>query len=401
MIVKDSILDYILANYSQVELFAKYFKTTGASIEYCLLNTSNKINNPLRNDHNPSLGFMYRDDGRLICKDWAHNIYTGDIFDIVGLLHKLNSNRHLVNIAKVIIDDGNNRIVPNRTIATSDELNARGFVNIKFTARKLNESDIKYLTDGGINIPHFNNRHCYGVDKAWIGNRRNSTYSYSRLDPMYAYLLDKSSGGDEIKLYRPKADNKRDKFRSNSSKIFEGVNELYDAETLVITKSRKDKLVIESNLIIDDEYLCDKEYPHPLSIGTNADSCITSFNSETNRIKSNLASYLKTKYDRVIINVDYDKAGVMNAFYHNILYGFIPVFIGNNNDIYSQFDSKEIERFFSTILNINSHVTLFAGLFKNFIESHRGGYKDKDFFEYFTTNGQSKGEVLVNKLFKI
>jgi len=107
MKISSSILTHILTNYSQPVLFAKYFRLPLSSIEYCLEDKNNKVNNPLREDYTPSLGFMYKTDGKLICKDWGDDIYSGDIFEIVGVLTSLNCNnsKDFITICRYIIDD--------------------------------------------------------------------------------------------------------------------------------------------------------------------------------------------------------------------------------------------------------------------------------------------------------
>jgi hypothetical protein len=91
----------------------------------------------------------------------------------------------------------------------------------------------------------------------------------------------------------------------------------------------------------------------------------------------------------------------MNAFYHNKLYGFDVVFLGNNKDIYSEFTNKEVQRYFDKILLINPNITLFNGLLRAFIKEYANIYMEKDMFEYCTVNGVNKGEELINIIFKI
>ena len=91
MIVKSNIRDTIIANYDQVELFAKYLKIDRSNIDYCLKDKSYKISNPLRNDENPSMGFMYVGN-KLYYKDWAIDEYSGDIdADILKAQQKIDA----------------------------------------------------------------------------------------------------------------------------------------------------------------------------------------------------------------------------------------------------------------------------------------------------------------------
>jgi len=411
MKVYSSIIEHILNNYKQIALFSKYFRLPVSSIEYCLEHKTNKVNNPLRKDYTPSLGFLIKDDGKLISKDWADDSYSGDIFDLVGLL--LNKS---VRIPKEFMDICNN-IINNNEINNSkvDEIirnvNNKHRKIIKFKDRPFSTSDIKYWTEGGANIQHLKNRNVYPAQYIWIDNMLTPYYIHSQFNPAYIYYLGTDKGNDIIKTYNPNGD-RGFKFRTNNKSVFEATHELYYADTLIITKSRKDKIVIESLLHYEDVYVSDLESDVIFLIVLAANKtlvtnnlelpkyCITSFNSESYKISIDLNNYLKKIYNNIIIQVDYDKTGILNAFYHHILFGYKVVFLGNNTDIYSTFTNKEIKRYFDKLLLINPNLTLFNSMLKIFIEEHRDNYKDKDIFEYCTSNGVNKGEDLVNNLFK-
>ncbi len=409
MKIYTSIIDYILNNYSQEILFAKYFKLPLSSIEYCLEDTTHKVNNPLRKDYRPSLAFMYKDDGKLISKDWSDDTYTGDIFDLVALLLGLNvmKSKEFMEICSTIIN--NNNVLTEAVEANISTANNKKFTEIRFKKKQYTIANCKYWTDGGVNLNHLINRNVFAAQYIWIEHMENPYYVYEVVDPAYVYYLGVHNGLDKIKVYRPNVEDKLQKFRTNNKGVFEAEHELYKADTLIIAKSRKDKLVIESQLHYDDEYVCDNLGVIFLLISASnypdEDSkhkyCITSFNSESYRLNDRLVKYLKSVYNNIIIYVDYDKTGILNAFYHNVLYDIDCVFLGNSNNIYDEFTNKEIQRYFDKILLIDNRLTLFSGMLKAFIEEHSGNFKQKDLFEYNTVNGINKGEELINKLFKI
>lgn len=404
MKIQHSIVDFILANYNQNDLMAKYFKLDIKSINYCLLDVSNKVNNPLRNDAHPSLSFMYREDGKLISKDWADDTYTGDIFDIVSVLTGLSIYipNEFVKICNYIID---NNVISNKIIDNNIKLNnIKSFTNIRFKRRALVRSDINYLTKGGININYFLQT-SFAVEYVWIGNNTIPAYAYNSNDPAYVYYLGAFNNNDILQVYRPFAYNKLDKFRTNCKTVFQAEHELYHADTLIITKSRKDKFVLDSLLVDNDfTYVCDvKKVSIFHSTGyvekDKPKYCITSFTSETMRITDKIYNILTRFYNNIIIFVDFDEEGIRNAFYHNVLYGIKCVFLGNNNDLESKFTDKRIKRMFDKILLVNPNITLYSGMVKSFINEHKNNYNEKDIFEYTTVNGVNKGEELINKLF--
>ena len=105
MIVGNTLKEFILLNYDQEQLFAKYMGLPIAEITECILDRAYKITNPLRIDKNPSLGFYYDSKNKLRCWDYAVSIYRFDIFDLVGYLINTDSNNAtgFVKICNTII----------------------------------------------------------------------------------------------------------------------------------------------------------------------------------------------------------------------------------------------------------------------------------------------------------
>jgi len=391
----NSKIDFILNNYSQIDIFAKIFNVTREDIEYCLEHTSNKIHNLLRGDMNPSLGFMYRSDGRLISKDWANDNFTGDIFDVLATVKGLDVRKDFVKLCNFIIDNNSTSLNPNKAIINN--IKNKEFTIIKYEIKQFDDNDIKYFTKGGISLNILNIRNVFAAKYIWVNNMHEPVYVYNKYKPAYIYSFGLENRKEIVKIYNPKADDKKYKFITNNKLVFEAPHELYDADVLIITKSRKDKLVIESLLQGVEETLGNM----PLcNIGSPVTYCVTSFNSEKYRLTSRLVEYLRVHYKKIIINVDFDKTGIMNAFYHNILYNIDCVFLGNNSNIYDEFNNKELIRYFASINKIKKDVTLVNEMLEYFIDINKNSFEDKDLFDYVSNNGINKGKKLINKMFK-
>jgi hypothetical protein len=410
MIGKLDIKSHIIANYNQIQLYAKYLDIDVEEIEYCLLDKNNKISNPLRIDGHPSLGFMFYDNGKLIAKDWGNSFYTGDIFYIIGLLsdNDCNDTRDFITICDIILN--------NNSIDGAIKSNQINILNkqtslIKYTDRRFNKVDLTFWETGGITVKHLYIRHVFAAKYVWIDNMDIPVYIFNNINnPSYIYYLGcNNNNKSTIKVYSPLGD-KKNKFRTNNNNILEASCELYKADTLIITKSRKDKLAIECNLY-DNNYNC---YVSDLiskqltatsfkSIGSDSIKlptyCVTSFNSESNRLKSDVVDGLKEIYNNIIINTDYDKQGILNGFHHNTLFNIKTVFLGRKLDK-DLFTNKEKVAIIRKIQHINSDITLFSSMIDNYIDIHSSNYKDKDIFDYITSNGIDKGRILINKLFK-
>jgi len=408
MKLTNNIKDHILINYNQIQLFAKYLNIPISDIEYCLEHTSNKIRNPLRNDINPSLGFMFYDNGKLVMKDWANNTYSGDIFQLVGLLsnNDCNDTSGFINICNIILE--NNTISNTVKSKQIHKLNRTKSI-IKFKARNYSIDNIEYWNNGGVSLNHLYNRDVYVAQFIWINNMVDPIYIYTSSNPAYVYYLGKKDNLDILQVYNPFEDRKF-KFKTNNTSIFQAPYELYNADTLIITKSRKDKLVIECNLFdkygksienyIESNLNNDIFFHIGISSKYTLQYCVTSFNSESARLTPDLLKELYRMYNNIIINVDFDKEGIMNGFYHYILYDIKTVFIGTNKLNKNSFTSREIRLMFNRILKINNNITLYEDMFKQYIKNNSGTNNSKDLFEYFTNNGKSNGIKLINKMFK-
>lgn len=407
MIPSVNMVEHIINNYNQIGLFSRYMGIPIDDINYCLENTSNKIHNPLREDYDPSLGFMYKhSNSKLQCKDWGDDSYSGDIFDMIALLSGLNSNESIdfVKIFKLIVN--NNDINTKVKSDIISRINNKSFKDIRYVSRQFISDDITFWTNGGVDINHLKFRNIYPVEHLWIDDMNFPIYTSKPSNPVYSYHLGRDKQSREIvKTYAPR--DKELKFRTNNKIVFEALGELYNARVLIITKSRKDKVAIECMLMDDDKPVSTLAHTLQsiLALSKDIDDCmtycVTSFNSESYRIKPDLAKYLKSIYDIIIINTDYDKQGILNSFYHNVLYGFHSVFLGNNKLSIDEFKDKELNRYFNKIHLIDNKVTLFRGRFYDFINENRDSHIYKDIFDYTTNNGIEKGTKLVNNLFNV
>jgi len=403
MRLSTSLVGTIINNYDQVELFAKYLNLDREYIDYCLKDKRNKIRNPLRDDNNASLSFMYKDDGKLVQKDWANSTYDGDIFDLIGLMVGLDPiiSNDFITIFKIIVNSHkiNNSIVKRHT----SEINKREISIIKIQENDVNMIG-KYFSKVGITKDHLKLRNVFDTRFVWINDMNNILYGATKSDPIIGYYIGEEYNTQLYKIYRPFS-SKGLKFSTNSNKLFEAPQELYKTNILIITKSRKEKLTIEANLkdetgnTIISQLLTNTFTLFPIgTCNTVPEYCVTSFNSETYLISPDIAEWLNNTYDIVAINTDYDKTGIINAFYHYILYGFTPVMLGNSRFNINMFSESDIKNLFNRINLVDTNVTLHKGLLSDFIEEHRNSYSIKDIYEYGCKD-KDKLSTLINNIF--
>lgn len=306
MLLEDNskLKNYILKEYNQVEIFAQYLDIPESDIEYCLLNKSNKINNLHRGDEHPSLGFMYVIDketgeNKLKMYDFADPKYRGDCFELVKMIKHIPFVKGLsfINICKDIIKTMQSRTIiakPRQVI----EVKEKECSTISIEGRLWTVSDINYWKKQGFSYEEIKTD-IIPVQNAYFNDKL--IYIYNASDPCYHYITGYYKSKVLRKLYFPKRSkkDKRGRFVTNNGFFaLEGLHELRKADILVITKSYKDRKLL-------------KKIIKQLSLEHTIE--ITNFTAETFPLSNDLIKALFNTYPNVIINTDFDYAGVTAA----------------------------------------------------------------------------------------
>lgn len=329
----DNLRNYILTTISQERIFAYYLGIDVKDIEYCLIRKQNRICNPLRNDIDPSLGFNYYRN-KLYMYDFASASYRGDVFYIVGLLHGFNSrsSKDFVKICRTIIDN----VILNKI---KDDNTIKSFVNlvehidnnnkirvIKVETREWDKEDKKIWNKWKISISDLDSNYVYPVESFWI----DKDY-YKPYDKCYAYLLGKIEDITLWEIYFPLRNKKGKypKFITNNTKHVNCIWELHKTKNLILTKSRKDVIVLK-NILNSNPF----EFSNLFSV--------THLGSETTRLNEKEAELLNNLYDNVYMFTDFDREGVSCANYHKRKYNFKTMFLTNGRFNTTDYYSKDI-----------------------------------------------------------
>lgn len=381
-----SIRDFILNNYSQVELFSKYMGINEGDILNCIHNNK-RVKNVLRNEENASLTFTFYDN-KLRMHDYGANEYRGDIFDLVGLLIGQSSNNRqgFINICKYIISNGNiTTIAKVNPIAKKDRE-----IIIKVTGKNFNTSDFDFWMVGLHTTPDLLNKEgIYSLLSAIVysNNEELYNYHYKYDNPCYAYFFDSVNDKNLIKLYFPNRTKKEVRYITNNKYNFEGINALYKSDYLVITKGYKERVILRNYL------------PY--------NYCVTNFSSESVLLTRDQLAGLLTVYKKIFINVDYDTTGIVNAFYHcyranlHNVKKVIPIFINNSNQKIIA-DNKTVHLYnelkqTSTTLTLDNLVEKVL----TFANDNKGEYKEKDLFDLARVISPKVMKDYINYKFKI
>jgi len=312
---KNNLKTYILNRLRQEEIFAYYLDINVTYIDWCLSNKSYKINNPLRNDVNPSLGFSYKGN-KVYFRDFANKYYNGDCFNLVAMLHNkdINNAQGFVETCNIIIDN----MIYNKpkNIKLINICNNEVHITeskskvIEIFDRRYNSNDLQYWKQFSIGEADLIENKVFAVSSYKVGE-----FYFTPKERVFAYYLDKEDDEQKWQLYfidRKKHD-KYPRFITNSNSHLQCTFELKKADNLLITKSRKDVIVLKKLI---------KSLPYH----TVPSIAITSLTSENVTLPNKLIDNLFNLYSNIYSLTDLDKTGVAFARHHK-KQGIIPLFL--------------------------------------------------------------------------
>lgn len=328
-------------------------------VYYCLESPSHKIFNTLREDNNPSLGFLYKYRNKryiLTVKDFAYNHYDGDIFHIVGIvLNKpCNNPKNFVLICNHIIESLWKNNTLDFTLLKEDKLKYlknRDIDDISVYKRDFNNKDFTYWKQYNFDIDTLNNNYIFAVSSAYYND--NLIYTYRSTDPCYAYYLGKKDSKAIWQLYYPLRAKGKIKFITNNRQsLLSTFNLKLNSDVLVLCKSRKDEILTKQ--------LVDKYLGEPyifISYGDYRNISYSSFASESAILSKELMQALYKIAPIIITITDFDRQGKACGYYHKKHYNTIPLYLTKK-------------------------------------------YKHKDITDYYKEEGEEKSMELVDETFK-
>lgn len=343
--------DYILSRVSQITIFSTYTGIEIDVIQHCI-DTGEFISSPFREDINPSFGFRYDNKNKLKGRDFA-GYWWGDCIDAAStvlseIIHRpidisiknqfLFVLKHIAYTFRNIIygqdKDENNIISINNAIN-----NVRSNKPIiEIVTRPWNNLDAKYWGQFGINLNFLNTHFVYPVDQFYINRTINPIpkyfYDKDKTDLCYGYMLGQDSKGIvNIKLYFPNRNKKTEvKFITNSNNIEGIINlELDNYDAIIITKSTKDRLSLESYLSnCNRSILYGEAQQRTRQIG------IINIPHETYKLKQTEYNWIRSKLSPnglIISLMDNDRTGLMEAIMLKNNYNIIPIIIPKEYEV--------------------------------------------------------------------
>jgi 5S rRNA maturation endonuclease (ribonuclease M5) len=286
----------ILSKISEHDIFKRYinnFKDINKS--FC---------SELRDDRHPSCRIYTNECNALRYKDFSN----GDHFDCWNyVMNKFNCNYfEALNIISCDFNIKNVTIDINPRILVKNDLPVKSLVKLEVECQPFNIHDFNYWNQYLItfemlefyNVKSAKRVFLYKDDTRYIFEYKNSS-------PKYAYLFN----GD-LKIYSP-YDVSGKWMRVGNNYEFEGWDQLDEsAEFVIITKSLKDVMNYRM-------------------IGINA----VALPSETSKLTNSSVGMLKAKFNKIIINLDFDRQGIESTKKIVNEYGFNHFYVDDEKDL--------------------------------------------------------------------
>lgn len=285
-------IDDVLEKISEYDIF-----------KYYMGNSDWKINqvtySPFRNEKNPSF-LIGINSNRLYFIDFTDTSKRGSCFDFVKILFNLNNLKEVLDLIDKDFGLGfkeeTNTKVYQKLITVYEQPKdiIKHYSNIQVITRKFFDDELEYWNSYGISLEDLKQNNVYALSKVYI-NKKLVSVPITTLRFGYLYK-------DSWKIYTPFAKDRKLKWYPNNVPITEtdGLEDLQECNKLLITKSKKDYMVIK------------KIYPHVCAVQNEGVACFSSKNIEL----------IKSKSNKQILSFDSDEPGVKNSLHITKLFDF-------------------------------------------------------------------------------
>lgn len=300
-LTKDIILDRI----SQEEIFAYFLNISVSDIQRAV-SSNTLLHSAFRHDPTPSMGFTYRRDGKLVCRDFG-GYFWGDCFDVVKYI---NHTSNFMEILTIIADafqmftaGRKESIISNNGTFTIQ----KAYKEFTFEFRDWNKHDIARWGSWGCDMDVVDEYDVKPVEEFYINGYLyavGNNYKY----PIYAAYLGMIDNKQYWKINLP---GRVPKYISNGD-IIQGIRQIKKVDKGGIIKSLKDTIALRS-----------AASRRALSLQGLAP------NSENTIIDLQTFNFIAGYYKDIFTFSDFDRTGIMFGNRMRKAYKTKPYFLTN------------------------------------------------------------------------
>lgn len=309
---KQTLLEKLYDNVDAYDIYNHFFLEAGCTEQDIIVNQGILYRSPFRYDEKPTVSlFTSKKTKDILFTDFAlgktgdvlkfvnmyakhQGIYVETLFDTISYINmQMELNLFTSNPKKIKVS---NRALPERQKSP-----------LLFKSREFTNKDLKYWQQFNVSKELLIEHDIRSIQ--YMLNENNEVvYEFAKNRLAFALIT-----LDKVKIYCPESiDFKwRSNVPGNVWEYYQGVHNLKYKNTLLITKSYKDLLTFKA-----------------LANGEKFD--VVAPQSETVTLVPEFVEYIKNRYERIIVVMDYDLAGVRAANQLKKLYGFEVKFVSSD-----------------------------------------------------------------------
>lgn len=309
---KQTLLEKLYDNVDPYDIFNFFFQEANCISDDIIINQGILYLSPFRYDEKPTVSlFTSKVSKDILFTDFALGT-TGDVLKFTKMFAShngiyLESLYDTVRYIDMQMEIGLFTNTPIKIKVVDRKLPERQDIPLLFKSREFTKKDIAYWAQFNVTKDLLEEYDIRSIQ--YMLNENNEiTYEYSKHKLAFALVT-----LDKVKIYCPESiDFKwRSNIPGNDWEYYQGVHNLKYKNTLLITKSYKDLLTFKA---LAGEKEIDVVAPQ----------------SETVTLVPEFISLIKERYNRIIVVMDYDAAGVRAANKLKKLYGFEIKFVSTD-----------------------------------------------------------------------
>lgn len=261
----------------------------------------NIYSSPLRKDPAPSFGIYTTKNNHLRHHDFGDEKNSGNCFSFVS---QIKGGLGLNDVLELIEKDlGLIQVSSIKNTANIQYIKRK--TEISITAKKFTQEELRYWNQYAQDISDLKKNDVYSVDKLWINGYKQDTKG----DLCFAYLFIDEDGKEYLKIYRPYAKDRADKWKNSCpNTLISGWDRIKNGgKRVIIVGSKKDEICIRK---------------------LTEDCCSTQNESKTALTEEKI-KFFQDNWERSIIGWDPDPPGIEACTYYNKTHGFEYVNVPN------------------------------------------------------------------------
>ena len=309
---RQTLLEKLYDNVDAYDIYNHFFQEANCVESDITINQGILYRSPFRYDEKPTVSlFTSKKTRDILFTDFALGV-TGDVLKFVKMYAKhqgiqIDSLYDTIVYINMQMELNLFTSNPKKLKVENRKLPERSKSPLLFKSREFTSKDLKYWKQFNV-TKELLIEHDIRSIQYMLNENNEVVYEFSKNKLAFALVI-----LDKVKIYCPESvDFKwRSNVPGNMWEYYQGVHNLKYKNTLLITKSYKDLLTFKA-----------------LADGNEFD--VIAPQSETVTLVPEFADYIQKRYNRIIVVMDYDLAGVRAANQLKKLYGFEVKFVSTD-----------------------------------------------------------------------